>query len=420
MNRLQKAVIVAPFWGDPHHIGTYRIRQFIQWLVSAQVEVVLVRAGRTDRCKREDWGTEVTVRDPLGLHSDSETGTPQDYGFVPTRRPNSIRRWVAYLLLNPDPTVIWARTAARHPAVLELGQKASWILSSSPPETAHIASFLLARRLKAELIVDMRDGWLDEPLRPRIESVPFQRWREGRWEARILADAKKILVTSPVWKRLLEERLPRTLGKVTMLTNMYPVEAGEPVLRRKPNETGQLKLIYAGRFSGSRTTRKADRLLKPLLTGLRSNPSHGEVKFLGDLTREDLAQIDEYRAQFEEVGWSLACSPSVHRGELATQLAKADGLLLLTVGRATIPLKFYDYLPARRPILAISPRGSAVSQVGDGLRQVFLVDPEAEDNGVRQIQQFLKSCSDPNVRYEVPTHFSEPELRRVFFEVLSL
>ena len=61
-----------------------------------------------------------------------------------------------------------------------------------------------------------------------------------------------------------------------------------------------------------------------------------------------------------------------------------------------------------------------MSQVGDGLRQVFLLDPEAEDNGVRQIQQFLKSCSDPNVRYEVPTQFSQPELRRVFFEVLGL
>src|SRR4030095_4470018 len=100
MNQAKKAVIIAPFWGDPQHIGTHRIRQFIRWLVAAQVEVVLVRAGRTDRCQREDWGTEITVRDPLGLHSDSDTGNPREYRFVPTRRPNPLRRWTAYFLLN--------------------------------------------------------------------------------------------------------------------------------------------------------------------------------------------------------------------------------------------------------------------------------------------------------------------------------
>ena len=111
----------------------------------AQIEVVLVRAGRTDRHRPEEWGTEITVRDPLSLHSDSESGNPTDYRFVVTRRPNPLRRWAAYSLFNPDPTVVWARTAARHPTVLEFAQNASWVLAFSPPETAHVASFLLAR-----------------------------------------------------------------------------------------------------------------------------------------------------------------------------------------------------------------------------------------------------------------------------------
>src|SRR5262249_15607680 len=204
------------------------------------------------------------------------------------------------------------------------------------------------------------------------------------------------------------ERLPVTQGKVTMLTNMYPADSGQPTVQDwKPNATGRLKLVYAGRFTGSRTTRKANRLLEPLLRGLQSHPSHGEVRFVGDLTGEDLAQIDQYRSRFEEAGWSLSYSPPVARDELASQLTKADGLLLLTVARATIPLKFYDYLPARRPILAVTPRSSAVSQIGKTLQQVFLVDPDTKYEGVRVIQEFLKACSDPNVRYEPPSQFSQ-------------
>jgi len=420
MNQAKKAVIIAPFWGDPQHIGTHRIRQFIWWLVSAQVEVVLVRAGRSDRRRQEEWGTEITVRDPLGLHSDSETGTSKDYRFVPTRRPNPLRRWAAYLLLNPDPTVVWARTAARHPTVLEFAQNASWVVSSSPPETAHVASFLLAKHLKTDLIIDLRDGWLDEPLRPRTGSIPLQRYRERRWETRILRNAKQVLVTSPVWQRLLEERLPITRGRITMLTNMYPAESGESAAESWMPKGGEsLKLVYAGRFTGSRTTRKADRLLEPLLTGLRSNRSHGEVTFVGDLASEDLEQLDNYRTRFEEAGWSLAHAPSVPRGELARHLATADGLLLLTVGQATIPLKFYDYLVARRPILAVTPRGSAMSQIGETLPQVFLLDPEA-GAGEQRIREFLKACADPNVHYQLPSQFEQSELAKMFFNALGI
>jgi len=421
MNRSNKAVIIAPFWGDPQHIGTHRIRQFLRWLASARVEVVLVRAGRTDRQRQEDWGTEITVRDPLGLHSDSETGSPLDYRFVQTRRPNPLRRWAAYFLLNPDPTVIWARAAASHPIVLKFAQNASWVLSSSPPETAHVGSFLLAKHLKTDLIVDMRDGWLDEPLRPRNKSIPFQQWREEQWEARILRNAKQVLVTSSVWRQLLEERLPFTRGKVRVLTNMYPeTSARLEVEDWMPNEEGLLNLVYAGRFTGSRTTRKADRLLDPLLTGLQSNPSHGQIRFVGNLASEDLAQIDQYRPRFEEAGWSLACHPSVSRDELGRQLSRADGLLLLTVGYATVPLKFYDYLPARRPILAVSPRGSAMSQIGENLRQVFLLDTEANDDGLLRIREFLRACREPSIRYEVPSQFQQSELAKVFFDALEI
>ena len=267
----------------------------------------------------------------------------------------------------------------------------------------------------------MRDGWLDEPLRLRNKFIPFQQWREGRWEARILRHARHVLVTSPVWQQLLEKRLPIARGKVTLLTNMYPVECGERAAGPWiSNEAGPLKLVYAGRFTGSRPTRRADRLLEPLLADLQLNPSRGEVAFVGDLAGEDLEQLDNYRTRFEEAGWSLACVSSLPRDQLARYLATADGLLLLTVGQATIPLKFYDYLAARRPILAVTPRGSAMMQIGETLRQVFLLDLEARASGEQRVREFLRACTDPNVRYELPSQFEQSELAKVFLNALGI
>jgi hypothetical protein len=224
-----------------------------------------------------------------------------------------------------------------------------------------------------------------------------------------------------VWQQLLEKRIPITRGKVTLLTNMYPVEAGGlPAESWMPNEAGRLKLVYAGRFTGSRPTRSADRLLEPLLAGLRLNPSRGEVTFVGGLAAEDLKQLDNYRMRFEEAGWSLACAASMPRDKLVRYLATADGLLLLTVGQATVPLKFYDYLAARRPILAVTPRGSAVMQIGETLRHVFLLDLEARASGAQRVREFLNACTDPNARYELPTQFDPSELAKVFLNALGI
>ena len=159
------------------------------------------------------------VRDPLGLHGDppedaKNRQTPREY--------NALVRLAALLAFNPDPAILWSRAMARHPEVLKYGAGARFVLSSSPPESAHVGTALLARRLRAELVVDMRDGWLDEPLKEVLERSALQRWREGRLEKRVLERADRIFVTSETWKTMLAARLPFTRHKTTVLTNCYP------------------------------------------------------------------------------------------------------------------------------------------------------------------------------------------------------
>ena len=233
--------------------------------------MILVRAGRKDLLRGESWGTKITVADPAGLHSDRDDGG--GYSSVSVRKPNRLRRLAARILFCPDPTVIWAKRAAVNPAVLEKSQGASSVISSSPPESAHVASCLLSKRLKSNLIVDLRDGWLDEPLRIEHYNLPFQQYREARLERHILKQAGRIFVTSQVWSELMQSRLPFTRSKMRVLTNGYP--PGWDSVRATddgPCPSDGLCLIYAGRFTGSRVSRRPSRLLEPLCLGLRPLP----------------------------------------------------------------------------------------------------------------------------------------------------
>lgn len=55
-----------------------------------------------------------------------------------------------------------------HPLVLAHAAGAAVVISSSPPESTHIGSVRLADALDAKLLVYLRDGWLDEPLKPYL------------------------------------------------------------------------------------------------------------------------------------------------------------------------------------------------------------------------------------------------------------
>lgn len=411
---MKKAVIFSPFWRQPDHVGNYRVERFIKSLVTAGYYVVLVRAGSRTADRQLQWGVELTVRDPLGLYRDvAEEGLPPKL-----RKPNRLRRHLAYLLFNPDPGILWARNAAKHVLVLEHAKKASLVLSSSPPESAHIGAANLARRLGARLVIDMRDGWLDEPMKPLLRDSSIQRWRERRKETAVLKQANKIFVNSAVWKSFLNNRLPFTRNKSVVLTNSYPPSGLIGGKRKNVRRADKpLRLLHAGRFTGSMLTRRVELLLSPLLRGIDKLGSSGVVTLLGKLESDDISEVETLRPLYAMLDWSIEVKPPIAREEMNELFEDADGLLLLAEKYAAIPVKFYEYLVAKKPVLAVTPKDSAVWSIGDRLPQVFLCDTEDESDAV--ILSFLMACTSDNLNYEIPDEFSESELSRRFIENIS-
>ena len=91
----QRTLCALAFGGDGYH-------------------VVLLRAGSISTVRVEHWGTELTVCDPLGIYRNAR---PAEDPSLP-RKPIKIRRWLAYRLFIPDPTILWARDASRNPTVI--------------------------------------------------------------------------------------------------------------------------------------------------------------------------------------------------------------------------------------------------------------------------------------------------------------
>lgn len=417
MNTLKKVMIIAPFWGNPQHVGCYRVERFLRWLHEKSDEIVLVRAGWQDAVREQAWGVEITVRDPLHLYGE-RTEDHAQY-VLPHRPPNHLRRMLAYLFLCPDPTVVWALRAAYHPLVLQAGVEIDWVLSSSPPESAHVCAYLLARRFHAKLLIDMRDGWLDEPLKPLLQRSHFRQLLEGKLEFTILRQATQIFVTSDTWKSLLEKRLPLTQQKTVVLTNAYPKDFEVLCVSEKRNTNKErLTFIHAGRFSGSRDSQRPRYLLDILSQGIDSIPK-GNILLLGNLTNEDIQEIYSFKSTFAAKGWTLETHNSLPRTEMLHALSESDGLLLLSASQAVIPSKLFEYIPTGRPILAVTPTDSTVWKIGERVPQMFLVDYTKTEQ-TSTVRDFFRASQNQYFTYQVPQEFTETSIAQFFYNSINI
>lgn len=398
----KKAIIFAPFWRMAGHVGNNRVDRFRRWLIEDGYELVIIRAGTFEAVHNEPWGQEITVVDRLGLHPEFEPGKAKQ---VSKRKPNRFRRVLANWLFNPDPAVVWSKAAARHPKVIASMQGAQFILSSSPPDSAHVGAWLLSRKSGVPHIMDMRDGWLDEPLKPLLHTSALRRWLESRLESRVAHHAKAIQVTSDVWKELFDARYPHLANKVHVLTNGYPVHMPKPNPRLPKAAEEERVLIHAGRFMGSHMKREPELLMEPLLKNLTNTQYSGVIRFYGDLSEQEVVRIQAYESRFNTINWRIDFCGSLPRAEMLDIMQTADGLLLLSASHAALPSKMFEYLATGLPIGYVAEVGCASEKI---LRQIkFSINIESESlSGFLEYGVF-------NGR-NAPVEYGEPELKKRF------
>jgi hypothetical protein len=326
-------------------------------------------------------------------------------------------------MFNPDPTIAWVRRVVTHPLVEEYGRDVACVLSSSPPESIHLGSGRIAERLGTRLCIDLRDGWLDEPLKPLLQRYGLQRWREGRLERRVFAQADKIVVSSPVWNELLGARLPFTRDKTVVVTNAYPLATvtAESPGTANPAKDRAIHLVHAGRFTGSSNARAPRHLLDLLTRATEEHKSRGTITLLGDLTRSDLRDVDRWKTSLQPTGWVLRCEPAVSREHMLDILRQANGLLLLSVSRGAIPSKLFEYIHVKKPILAVTEKASAVWRVGNDVPQMFLADYRAPMESTAVVKRFLEACATGEFAWRTPDVYSEDHLKEIFMnEVMAI
>ena len=233
------------------------------------------------------------------------------------------------------------------------------IWSTYPIATAHCIGATLSKRSKLPWISDFRD-----PMAQDGYPSDLATWRSfARIERNTVTQARLSIFTTPSAVDTYRERYPERAERIRLIENGYDEETfsgtGE---HGGALNSSKLTLLHSGVvYPSERDPRRLFSALEQL-KNLRPEVferlcirfrAPGHVGLLQDL------------AHRHSVETAIEILPPVSYREALAEMLRADGLLILQASNcnAQVPAKLYEYLRARRPIIALTDSAGDTARV---------------------------------------------------------
>jgi glycosyltransferase involved in cell wall biosynthesis len=262
----------------------------------------------------------------------------------------------------PEPLrLAWAPFARRRALALNRRERFDCVITTSPPESAHLVGRALQRR-RVPWVADVRDAWTFEPLRAAFPTA-LQRNLDERMERRLLGSADAVVCVSEPAAADLRDR---GIADPVLIPNGWDPETepagGEP---RAGFDPDRVTLLYTGRFgSYGRDPRPLVDAIRELAHARPETAARFELAIAGPLTaaETELFATDLSPARITALG-------SVPREQAIALQRAADALLLVAQPTRSqlLNIKLFEYLAAGRPVLALAAgteAGRVVEEIG--------------------------------------------------------
>jgi glycosyltransferase involved in cell wall biosynthesis len=226
------------------------------------------------------------------------------------------------------------------------------VLTTGGPFSGFVLPWILQSLYGIPYILDYRDAWMLNPY--RVHGNKFKQHITEKMEKSMLQNAAAVVVVT----RDMEKDFLRTFSyledKIHLIHNGFDPDDFQTESLTEKN-TQIFKLVYTGTFTQSRTSRP---FLESVVRLREENPqlfSSLRLTFVGNAGNECQSLVKEF--QLSEI---CEFTGYLSHQESIAQLMAADALLLVT-GKdpSEVTGKVFEYLHARRPILALThPNGS--------------------------------------------------------------
>jgi len=359
---MQKVLLITYYWPPAGGPGVQRWLNFVKYLRDFDIEPVIfipknphypiIDASFETEVPKGITILEQPIIEPYAwasLFSKKETETISS-GIIKDQKQQGLLQksmlWVRGNLFIPDARKFWVSPSIKFLLGYLSENNIKTVITTGPPHSLHLIGLGLKEKLDINWIADFRDPWTTIGYHKQLKLTKASEKKHKKLEREVLCQADHILTTSYTTKKDFEKL---TAKPVTVITNGFDGEIGEG-----NNLDEKFSLAHIGSLLSERNPENLWKALYELTEERNDFCEDFELKLVGKVSEQVLFSIEKNGLSdyLSNIGY-VSHNQSIDFQE------KSQILLLLEIEKpelqGIIPGKIFEYLKAKRPILAIGP-----------------------------------------------------------------
>ena len=359
-----KALIITYYWPPAGGSGVQRWLYFVKYLREFGIEPVVFTVENPNY-PIQDSSLKGHIPEDIEIirqkifepntffgKKNLQTGA----GFL-QQKPSFFQKTLQYIRANffiPDARKFWIKPSVRTLSKYLQKNKVDWFITTGPPHSVHLIGKKLKERTDIKWLADFRDPWTDIDYFHLLPLTARSLQKHEALEDSVISTADMVSVVS-------KTMLDRYISKNKNCFNVPNGFDGEIVDQQIPLDK-KFTLTHVGSLNADRNPNMFWKAIRAIID---ENPNFEEkiqINIIGIVANEVLESIDAY-----ELGKYVNCIDYIPHDEVFSHMKKSQVLLLflnnVPSAKGIVTGKVYEYLKAKRPILAMAPINGDLAEI---------------------------------------------------------
>ena len=391
---MKRVLVITYYWPPAGGPGVQRWLKFVTYFKEFGIDpIVFIPDNPHYPITDESIGSELPegiqiirfpIKEPYGFANliSKKKITQVSSGIITKRKQSVLEKvllWIRGNFFIPDARIGWVKPSINFLRNFIADHHVEAIITSGPPHSLHLIGKSLKEETGIKWVADFRDPWTTIHYHKSLRLTKRAQKKHIALESEVLTKADHVVVTSATTKKEFQKI---TQTPIEVITNGYD-----------SNDNFKLNLDIKFTLShiGSLLSNRNPIILWEALSELCSeNPEFSKdllIQLAGSVSDAILISIQKYGLMDQ----CVALGYLSHQKAIQLQY-NSQVLLLIEMNlpetKAIIPGKLFEYLAAKRPILAIGPVDSDVEKIIEETNSGSYFDYSEKEKLKKQIGLF--------------------------------
>ena len=424
METQKNVLLITYYWPPSGGAGVHRWLRFSKYFKENNCKLSVYCPQDAawpvlDKNLQNDVADDITViRNKIfEPHKYLAKGNKAGVGFTQEKKQSAIQKmivWTRGNLFIPDARKFWIKPSIRFlSSYLKEHPEIDTIISTGPPHSMHLIALELKNKLNLKWIADFRDPWTQIDFYQDLLPGEKADKKHKELEKKCLTIADEVITISASCATGLEEIVDRKVHVITNGFNFPEFDSSTVQLDEK------FTISHFGSMPFARNPLVLWKALQNLIQAKPEIKNHLQINLIGTVDYQVLQSAEEFGLKD-----SIKVTPPIPHDE-SIQLQRATQLLLLVANntgnvKGILTGKFFEYLGAKRPIIAIGENDSDLQKAVNDTNCGFFAEFNDETGCQSYLENSYEQFKSKSLHHEAKNiqQFNSSELAKKVIELL--